>query len=108
MAAPNAQLANGTNGPSAAGSSSGLMSTRLDVIDTAQGRILCVSDMRGASWVCDPTAEADLGRLHTDAQQGKLSHLNQLAVEHSAKAIIHAGDFGFYSASPSRASRQLG
>ncbi|GAA5927611.1 DUF2433 domain-containing protein [Sporobolomyces koalae] len=48
-------------------------STRLDVIDTKHGRILCVADVRGA-----------------------ISSLNTLAAEHSAIAIIHTGDFGFY------------
>ncbi|GAA5918478.1 hypothetical protein JCM5296_006920 [Sporobolomyces johnsonii] len=50
--------------------------TRLDVIDTEGGRILCVADVRGA-----------------------LSTLNALAAEHSAVAIIHSGDFGFYEPS---------
>ncbi|GAA5952794.1 hypothetical protein JCM21900_005807 [Sporobolomyces salmonicolor] len=50
--------------------------TRLDVIDTEGGRILCVADVRGA-----------------------LSTLNTLAAEHSAVAIIHSGDFGFYEPS---------
>ncbi|GAA5937405.1 hypothetical protein JCM10213_007224 [Rhodosporidiobolus nylandii] len=51
-------------------------STRVDVINTDGGRILCVADVRGA-----------------------ISTLNQLAAEHSAVAIIHGGDFGFYEPS---------
>ncbi|GAA6060269.1 hypothetical protein JCM10212_003969 [Sporobolomyces blumeae] len=51
-------------------------STRVDVIDTDKGRILCVADVRGA-----------------------LSTLNSLAAEHNASAIIHSGDFGFYEPS---------
>ncbi|KAH7101077.1 hypothetical protein BKA62DRAFT_830361 [Auriculariales sp. MPI-PUGE-AT-0066] len=45
------------------------------VLDTAQGRVLAVADIRG-----------------------KLSQLNQLAAEHNAHAIIHTGDFGFFEA----------
>ncbi|GAA5863388.1 hypothetical protein JCM3774_005275 [Rhodotorula dairenensis] len=52
------------------------MSTRVDVINTHAGRILCVADVRGA-----------------------LSTLNSLAADHSAVAIIHTGDFGFYEPS---------
>ncbi|KWU47607.1 hypothetical protein RHOSPDRAFT_13819, partial [Rhodotorula sp. JG-1b] len=52
------------------------MSTRVDVISTHAGRILCVADVRGA-----------------------LSTLNSLAAEYSAVAIIHTGDFGFYEPS---------
>lgn len=52
------------------------MSTRVDVINTHAGRILCVADVRGA-----------------------LSTLNSLAAEHAAVAIIHTGDFGFYEPS---------
>ena len=46
-----ASTANGpTNGAAAAtaSGSAGLMSTRMDVIDTTFGKILCVSDIRGA------------------------------------------------------------
>ncbi|GAA5974820.1 hypothetical protein JCM5350_001311 [Sporobolomyces pararoseus] len=61
-------------------------STRVDVINTKQGRILCVADVRGA-----------------------LSTLNSLAAEHNAVAIIHSGDFGFYEPSsiPSISDRTL-
>ncbi|BGP23747.1 ser/Thr protein phosphatase family protein [Rhodotorula toruloides] len=52
------------------------MTSRLDVINTEAGRILCVADVRGA-----------------------ISTLNALAAEHSAVAIIHSGDFGFYEPS---------
>ncbi|KAK4056530.1 hypothetical protein OIO90_002377 [Microbotryomycetes sp. JL221] len=48
-------------------------SNRVDVINTAGGRILCIADIRGA-----------------------ISILNALAAEHGAVAIIHTGDFGFY------------
>ncbi|GAA5821920.1 hypothetical protein JCM11251_004780 [Rhodosporidiobolus azoricus] len=51
-------------------------SSRVDVIQTEAGRVLCVADVRGA-----------------------ISTLNQLAAEHSAVAIIHSGDFGFYEPS---------
>ncbi|GAA5986452.1 hypothetical protein JCM11641_001005 [Rhodosporidiobolus odoratus] len=50
--------------------------SRVDVIDAAGGRVLCVADVRGA-----------------------ISTLNTLAAEHSAVAIIHSGDFGFYEPS---------
>ncbi|KZT40691.1 hypothetical protein SISSUDRAFT_983006 [Sistotremastrum suecicum HHB10207 ss-3] len=43
------------------------------VLDTQAGRILCIADIRG-----------------------RLSHLNVLAKENNAKAIIHTGDFGFF------------
>ncbi|GAA5892899.1 uncharacterized protein JCM6883_007507 [Sporobolomyces salmoneus] len=61
-------------------------STRIDVINTKQGRILCVADVRGA-----------------------FSTLNALAAEHNAIAIIHSGDFGFYEPSslPSISDRTL-
>ncbi|BGP07053.1 hypothetical protein JCM10049v2_002883 [Rhodotorula toruloides] len=52
------------------------MTSRVDVINTEAGRILCVADVRGA-----------------------ISTLNTLAAEHSAVAIIHSGDFGFYEPS---------
>ncbi|BGP31087.1 hypothetical protein JCM10296v2_002851 [Rhodotorula toruloides] len=52
------------------------MTSRIDVINTDAGRILCVADVRGA-----------------------ISTLNTLAAEHSAVAIIHSGDFGFYEPS---------
>ncbi|GAA5889882.1 hypothetical protein JCM8208_001158 [Rhodotorula glutinis] len=52
------------------------MTSRLDVINSAAGRILCVADIRGA-----------------------ISNLNALAAEHSAVAIIHSGDFGFFESS---------
>ncbi|KAK4055756.1 hypothetical protein OIV83_000303 [Microbotryomycetes sp. JL201] len=51
-------------------------STRIDVINTTGARILCVADIRGS-----------------------ISSLNALAAEHSASAIIHTGDFGFYEKS---------
>ncbi|KAM0788692.1 hypothetical protein ACM66B_002789 [Microbotryomycetes sp. NB124-2] len=51
-------------------------STRIDVIHAAGARILCVADIRGS-----------------------ISSLNALAAEHSASAIIHTGDFGFYEKS---------
>ena len=43
------------------------------VIEGAGGRILCVADIRG-----------------------QFSHLNTLAVEAGAVAVIHTGDFGFF------------
>ncbi|GAA6057132.1 hypothetical protein JCM3770_004837 [Rhodotorula araucariae] len=49
------------------------MSSRVDVINTDAGRILCVADIRGA-----------------------ISTLNTLAAQHSAVAVIHSGDFGFF------------
>jgi hypothetical protein len=45
------------------------------ILDSQAGKILCIADIRG-----------------------RLSHLNTLAKEHNAKAIIHTGDFGFYGA----------
>ncbi|GAA6004792.1 hypothetical protein JCM11491_002231 [Sporobolomyces phaffii] len=51
-------------------------STRVDVINSQHGRILCVADVRGA-----------------------ISSLNSLAAEHNAVAVIHSGDFGFYEPS---------
>ena len=48
------------------------VNTQTKVLDTNQGRILCIADIRG-----------------------HLSHLNRLAAEANAKAIIHTGDFGF-------------
>jgi hypothetical protein len=49
-----------------------VVNTQTKVLDTVQGRILCVADIRG-----------------------NISHLNTLAAEANAKAIIHTGDFGF-------------
>ncbi|KAG8836232.1 hypothetical protein FRC17_008968 [Serendipita sp. 399] len=48
------------------------VNTQTKVLDTVQGRLLCIADIRG-----------------------NLSHLNALAAEANAKAIIHTGDFGF-------------
>jgi hypothetical protein len=48
------------------------VNTQTKVLDTIQGRILCIADIRG-----------------------NISHLNTLAQEANAKAIIHTGDFGF-------------
>lgn len=48
------------------------VNTQTKVLDAIQGRILCIADIRG-----------------------HLSHLNRLAAEANAKAIIHTGDFGF-------------
>lgn len=48
------------------------VNTQTKVLDTVHGRILCLADIRG-----------------------NLSHLNTLAAEANAKAIIHTGDFGF-------------
>jgi len=48
------------------------VNSQTKVLDTVQGRILCIADIRG-----------------------NLSHLNTLAQEANAKAIIHTGDFGF-------------
>jgi hypothetical protein len=48
------------------------VNTQTKVLDTVQGRILCIADIRG-----------------------NISHLNTLAQEANAKAIIHTGDFGF-------------
>lgn len=45
----------------------------MQVLDTFQGRILCIADIRG-----------------------RLSSLNDLARDVNAKAIIHTGDFGFF------------
>ncbi|TFK64910.1 hypothetical protein BDN72DRAFT_825110 [Pluteus cervinus] len=52
------------------------VNTQTKVLDTTQGRILCIADIRG-----------------------RLSALNELAREANAKAIIHTGDFGFFEAS---------
>ncbi|TFK26999.1 hypothetical protein FA15DRAFT_666728 [Coprinopsis marcescibilis] len=49
------------------------VNTQTKLIDTNHGRILCIADIRG-----------------------RLSALNDLAREASAKAIIHTGDFGFF------------
>ena len=49
------------------------VNTQTKVFDTAQGRLLCIADIRG-----------------------RLSALNDLAREANASAIIHTGDFGFY------------
>lgn len=49
----------------------GLPNTRVETINGS--RILCISDIRG-----------------------HLSRLNSLAEQHSAAAVIHTGDFGFY------------
>lgn len=48
------------------------VNTQTKVLDAIQGRILCIADIRGHH-----------------------SHLNRLAAEANAKAIIHTGDFGF-------------
>ncbi|KAI0637630.1 hypothetical protein C8Q77DRAFT_1047316 [Trametes polyzona] len=52
------------------------VNTQTKVFDTAQGRLLCIADIRG-----------------------RLSALNDLAREANASAIIHTGDFGFFEAS---------
>lgn len=49
------------------------VNTQTKVLDTSQGRILCVADIRG-----------------------RLSSLNELARDVNAKAVIHTGDFGFF------------
>lgn len=49
------------------------VNTQTKLIDTVQGRILCLADIRG-----------------------HLSALNDLARETNVKAIIHTGDFGFF------------
>ena len=49
------------------------VNTQTKVFDTAQGRLLCIADIRG-----------------------RLSALNDLAREANASAIIHTGDFGFF------------
>ena len=49
------------------------VNTQTKVLDTIQGRILCIADIRG-----------------------RLSALNDLAREANANAIIHTGDFGFF------------
>ncbi|KAG8783878.1 hypothetical protein FS842_007102, partial [Serendipita sp. 407] len=51
------------------------INTQTKVLDTVQGRLLCIADIRG-----------------------NLAHLNTLAAEANAKAIIHTGDFGFIDA----------
>ena len=51
------------------------VNTQTKVIDAVHGRILCIADVRG-----------------------RLSSLNDMAIEVGAKAIIHTGDFGFYGA----------
>ncbi|GLB33324.1 putative protein of unknown function (DUF2433) [Lyophyllum shimeji] len=51
------------------------VNTQTKVLDTVQGRILCIADIRG-----------------------RLSALNDLARDANAKAIIHTGDFGFFEA----------
>jgi hypothetical protein len=48
------------------------VNTQTKVLDTTQGRLLCIADIRG-----------------------NISHLNTLAAEANAQAIIHTGDFGF-------------
>lgn len=48
------------------------VNTQTKLLDTVQGRLLCIADIRG-----------------------NISHLNTLAAEANAKAIIHTGDFGF-------------
>ncbi|KAK4699647.1 hypothetical protein P7C70_g6612, partial [Phenoliferia sp. Uapishka_3] len=79
------QQQRGTSAPSG-GPGKDAHTNRVDVIDTKGGRILCVADVRGA-----------------------ISTLNILAAEHSAVAIIHSGDFGFYEQSslPSISDRTL-
>lgn len=52
------------------------VNTQTKLIDSVHGRILCVADVRG-----------------------RLSHINDLARELGAKAVIHTGDFGFYGTS---------
>ncbi|KZT20617.1 hypothetical protein NEOLEDRAFT_1140444 [Neolentinus lepideus HHB14362 ss-1] len=52
------------------------VNTQTKVLDTVQGRLLCIADIRG-----------------------RLSALNDLAREVNASAIIHTGDFGFFEAS---------
>ncbi|KAF5349334.1 hypothetical protein D9758_011757 [Tetrapyrgos nigripes] len=52
-----------------------MVNTQTKVFDTAQGRILCIADIRG-----------------------RLSGLNELAREANAVAVIHTGDFGFFEA----------
>lgn len=47
---------------------------RVHVIHGTAGRIVCVADIRG-----------------------HIQQLNQIAAEHKASAIIHTGDFGFYT-----------
>jgi len=49
------------------------VNTQTHVLDTHNGRILCIADIRG-----------------------RLSALNDLAREVNAKAILHTGDFGFF------------
>jgi hypothetical protein len=49
------------------------VNTQTKILDTVHGRILCIADIRG-----------------------RLSHLNDLARDANAKAIIHTGDFGFF------------
>lgn len=53
------------------------VNTQTKILDTIQGRILCIADIRG-----------------------HLSLLNKLASDANAKAIIHTGDFGFCGTSP--------
>lgn len=48
------------------------VNTQTKVLDLTHGRILCIADIRG-----------------------NISHLNALAAEANADAIIHTGDFGF-------------
>jgi hypothetical protein len=49
------------------------VNTQTKVLDTVHGRILCIADIRG-----------------------RLSHLNDLARDVNAKAVVHTGDFGFF------------
>ncbi|CAH7675514.1 hypothetical protein BY996DRAFT_1071811 [Phakopsora pachyrhizi] len=51
-------------------------SNRVDLINSESGRILCIADVRG-----------------------RISHINELAKENNAVAVIHSGDFGFYEPS---------
>ena len=57
------------------GLTDGLPNTRIDTIElqNGNGRILCISDLRG-----------------------NFSRLNELAAQHNARAVIHTGDFGLY------------
>lgn len=77
-------------------------STRVDVIDSLHGRILCVADVRG---MFDPPPSWTVPNQRLDpplafSRTGAISTLNSLAAQHDAIAIIHSGDFGFYGSLP--------
>ncbi|WFD29190.1 hypothetical protein MSPP1_000196 [Malassezia sp. CBS 17886] len=76
-----ATLANGVLGVGN-GLASSLAAPNVHIMDGTRGRVVCVADVRG-----------------------NLRQLNQIAAETKASAIVHTGDFGFFTHdSPSRMS----